>query len=66
VSATAIPLYARLRARRDELMLSQAEAAEALGVSRRIYQAWESGDVTTPRPRLRRRIEDWLTGRMAS
>lgn len=58
--ATEAPLSERLRARRDERMLSQAEAASELGVSRRIYQAWESGEVTSPRPRLRRRIEEWL------
>jgi transcriptional regulator with XRE-family HTH domain len=41
-------------------MLSQEEAAGEIGVSRRIYQAWEHGAVTTPQPRLRRRIEAWL------
>ena len=51
----------RIKARRDHLMLSQTEASNQIGVSLRIYQAWEWGEVTKPRPSVRRDIEAWLT-----
>jgi DNA-binding transcriptional regulator YiaG len=57
-----VSLAIRLRSRRYRLMLSQADAAEALGVSLRIYQAWEHGTVTEPHPRNRKSIDAWLNG----
>jgi transcriptional regulator with XRE-family HTH domain len=49
----------RVRARRESLHLTQAEAAEQLGVSERTLQAWEAG--TVPQPRHRRALAVWLT-----
>ena len=51
----------RLLETREKRFLSQAEAAEQLGVSTRRYQSWEWGEVTNPQPRARRRIEEWLS-----
>ncbi len=59
-------LATELRTRRAELMLSQQEAAEQLGVSRRIYQAWEAGQVIAPHPYMLRKIRAWLTDGVAA
>lgn len=53
-------LGTRLRAERERRHLTYAEAAAELGVSRRLYQSWEWGEVTNPRGRSRRKIEQWL------
>lgn len=53
------PLVSRLRARMDDLHLTQREAAEALGVSERTVSYWMTTD-TTPQPRHRRAIVSWL------
>ncbi len=53
-------LAARLRKRRDELHLSQREAAERLGVAERTLQNWEAG-TTFPWPKHRRALASFLT-----
>jgi transcriptional regulator with XRE-family HTH domain len=57
-------LAARLRDRRNELNLSQREAAEQLGVSERTLQNWEYG-TTFPWPRHRRVLERFFTEAVA-
>ncbi len=53
-------LAARLRARRAELGITQREAAGQIGVSARLYEAWESGRIRYPQRRKRTLIERWL------
>lgn len=52
-------LAAAMREHRIDLDLTQAEAANELGVSLRSLQAWEAGD-TFPRPSHRRLIKAWI------
>jgi transcriptional regulator with XRE-family HTH domain len=53
-------LAARLRARREELGITQRQAAGEIGVSTRLYEAWESGRIRVPQRRKRVLIERWL------
>lgn len=52
----------RLYAKRDELSLSQREAAELLGVSERTVQNWEAGS-SFPWPKHRRTVAAFLEAR---
>lgn len=46
------PSATKIREARKALKLTQAESAEAAGVSRRSWIRYESGDVPMPRPVL--------------
>lgn len=52
-------LASRIRARREQLALSQKEAAEQLGVSLRSFQNWEAGK-GVPWPKHRRALDRFL------
>jgi transcriptional regulator with XRE-family HTH domain/anti-sigma regulatory factor (Ser/Thr protein kinase) len=54
-----IPLGSRLRARREELGLTQAEAARELDVARTAYRLWEL-EASRPAPDRWRAIAKWL------
>jgi transcriptional regulator with XRE-family HTH domain/anti-sigma regulatory factor (Ser/Thr protein kinase) len=57
--AEIIPLGARLRQRREELGLTQAEVARELEVARTAYRLWEK-DAARPAPDRWRLIAKWL------
>jgi transcriptional regulator with XRE-family HTH domain len=57
--ADVIPLGTRLRSRREELGLSQAEAARELDVARTAYRLWEL-EAARPAPDRWRTIAKWL------
>jgi transcriptional regulator with XRE-family HTH domain/anti-sigma regulatory factor (Ser/Thr protein kinase) len=57
--ADVIPLGARLRSRREELGLTQAEAARELDVARTAYRLWEL-EASRPAPDRWRSIAKWL------
>jgi transcriptional regulator with XRE-family HTH domain/anti-sigma regulatory factor (Ser/Thr protein kinase) len=57
--ADVIPLGARLRSRREELGLTQAEAARELDVARTAYRLWEL-EASRPAPDRWRAIAKWL------
>ena len=59
VAADVVPLGARLRSRREELGLSQAEAARELDVARTAYRLWEL-EASRPAPDRWRSIAKWL------
>jgi transcriptional regulator with XRE-family HTH domain/anti-sigma regulatory factor (Ser/Thr protein kinase) len=59
VAAEIIPLGARLRQRREELGLSQAQAARELDVARTAYRLWEM-QAARPAPDRWRVIARWL------
>jgi transcriptional regulator with XRE-family HTH domain len=59
VSAEVIPLGSRLRQRREELGLSQAQAARELDVARTAYRLWEM-EAARPAPDRWRTIAKWL------
>jgi serine/threonine-protein kinase RsbW len=59
VSADIIPLGTRLRERREELGLSQAQAARELDVARTAYRLWEM-QAARPAPDRWRVIAKWL------
>jgi transcriptional regulator with XRE-family HTH domain len=59
VSAEIIPLGTRLRQRREELGLSQAQAARELEVARTAYRLWEM-EAARPAPDRWRMIAKWL------
>jgi serine/threonine-protein kinase RsbW len=59
VAAEVIPLGARLRQRREELGLSQAQAARELDVARTAYRLWEM-EAARPAPDRWRVIAKWL------
>lgn len=58
-------LAEKIRDRRDELNLTQKEAAKRLGVSDRTIQNWEAGKAF-PRPKHRRAIDDFLAVKVAA
>ena len=57
--AEVIPLGTRLRTRREELGLTQAEAARELDVARTAYRLWEL-EASRPAPDRWRTIAKWL------
>jgi transcriptional regulator with XRE-family HTH domain len=57
--ANVIPLGSRLRQRREELGLSQAQAARELDVARTAYRLWEM-EAARPAPDRWRAIASWL------
>jgi transcriptional regulator with XRE-family HTH domain/anti-sigma regulatory factor (Ser/Thr protein kinase) len=59
VTAEVIPLASRLRQRREELGLSQAQAARQLDVARTAYRLWEM-EAARPAPDRWRTIARWL------
>lgn len=59
MSAEVIPLASRLRQRREELGLSQAQAARQLDVARTAYRLWEM-EAAKPAPDRWRTIATWL------
>jgi anti-sigma regulatory factor (Ser/Thr protein kinase)/transcriptional regulator with XRE-family HTH domain len=59
VSAEVIPLGTRLRQRRQELGLTQADAARELAVARTAYRLWEM-EAARPAPDRWRVIAKWL------
>jgi transcriptional regulator with XRE-family HTH domain/anti-sigma regulatory factor (Ser/Thr protein kinase) len=59
MSAEIIPLGARLRRRREELGLSQTQAAQQLEVARTAYRLWEL-EAARPAPDRWRVIAKWL------
>jgi transcriptional regulator with XRE-family HTH domain/anti-sigma regulatory factor (Ser/Thr protein kinase) len=59
MSAEIIPLGTRLRQRREELGLSQAQAARELEVARTAYRLWEM-EAARPAPDRWRVIAKWL------
>jgi transcriptional regulator with XRE-family HTH domain/anti-sigma regulatory factor (Ser/Thr protein kinase) len=59
VTAEVIPLASRLRQRREELGLSQAQAARQLDVARTAYRLWEMA-AAKPAPDRWRAIARWL------
>jgi transcriptional regulator with XRE-family HTH domain/anti-sigma regulatory factor (Ser/Thr protein kinase) len=59
VTAEVIPLSSRLRQRREELGLSQAQAARQLDVARTAYRLWEM-EAAKPAPDRWRTIARWL------
>jgi transcriptional regulator with XRE-family HTH domain/anti-sigma regulatory factor (Ser/Thr protein kinase) len=59
VTAEVIPLGSRLRQRREELGLSQAQAARQLDVARTAYRLWEL-EAARPAPDRWRVIAKWL------
>jgi transcriptional regulator with XRE-family HTH domain/anti-sigma regulatory factor (Ser/Thr protein kinase) len=58
-AAEVIPLGARLRQRREELGLTQAQAARELEVARTAYRLWEM-EAARPAPDRWRTIAKWL------
>src|SRR5215475_11945474 len=59
MAAEVIPLGARLRQRREELGMSQAQAARELDVARTAYRLWEM-EAARPAPDRWRVIAKWL------
>jgi transcriptional regulator with XRE-family HTH domain/anti-sigma regulatory factor (Ser/Thr protein kinase) len=59
MAANVVPLGARLRQRREELGLSQAQAARELEVARTAYRLWEM-EAARPAPDRWRVIAKWL------
>jgi transcriptional regulator with XRE-family HTH domain/anti-sigma regulatory factor (Ser/Thr protein kinase) len=59
MTAEVIPLASRLRQRREELGLSQAQAARQLDVARTAYRLWEM-EAAKPAPDRWRNIATWL------
>jgi transcriptional regulator with XRE-family HTH domain len=59
VTAEVIPLASRLRQRREELGLTQSEAARQLDVARTAYRLWEM-EAAKPAPDRWRAIASWL------
>ncbi|HWC67533.1 MAG TPA: helix-turn-helix transcriptional regulator, partial [Acidimicrobiales bacterium] len=59
MSAEVIPLGARLRQRREELGLSQSQAARELEVARTAYRLWEM-EAARPAPDRWRVVAKWL------
>jgi transcriptional regulator with XRE-family HTH domain/anti-sigma regulatory factor (Ser/Thr protein kinase) len=59
VTAEVIPLGSRLRQRREELGLTQAQAARQLDVARTAYRLWEM-EAAKPAPDRWRSIARWL------
>jgi transcriptional regulator with XRE-family HTH domain/anti-sigma regulatory factor (Ser/Thr protein kinase) len=59
VAAEVIPLGSRLRQRRQELGLTQAQAARQLDVARTAYRLWEM-EAAKPAPDRWRTIAGWL------
>jgi transcriptional regulator with XRE-family HTH domain/anti-sigma regulatory factor (Ser/Thr protein kinase) len=59
MAAEVIPLASRLRQRREELGLSQAQAARQLDVARTAYRLWEM-EAAKPAPDRWRGIARWL------
>jgi transcriptional regulator with XRE-family HTH domain/anti-sigma regulatory factor (Ser/Thr protein kinase) len=59
VAADVIPLGARLRQRREELGLTQAQVARELDVARTAYRLWEM-EAARPAPDRWRAIAKWL------
>jgi transcriptional regulator with XRE-family HTH domain/anti-sigma regulatory factor (Ser/Thr protein kinase) len=59
VAAEVIPLGSRLRQRREELGLTQAQAARQLDVARTAYRLWEM-EAAKPAPDRWRTIAKWL------
>jgi transcriptional regulator with XRE-family HTH domain/anti-sigma regulatory factor (Ser/Thr protein kinase) len=59
VNAEIIPLASRLRQRREELGLTQAQAARQLDVARTAYRLWEM-EAAKPAPDRWRTIAQWL------
>lgn len=59
VAAEVIPLGSRLRQRREELGLTQAQAARQLDVARTAYRLWEM-EASKPAPDRWRAIAKWL------
>jgi transcriptional regulator with XRE-family HTH domain len=59
VSAEVIPLGSRLRQRREELGLTQSQAARQLDVARTAYRLWEL-EAARPAPDRWRLIAKWL------
>jgi transcriptional regulator with XRE-family HTH domain len=59
LSAEVIPLGVRLRQRREELGLSQAQAARELEVARTAYRLWEM-EAARPAPDRWRGVAKWL------
>jgi serine/threonine-protein kinase RsbW len=59
MAAEVIPLGSRLRQRREELGLSQAQAARQLDVARTAYRLWEM-EAAKPAPDRWRTIARWL------
>lgn len=59
MTAEVIPLGSRLRQRREELGLSQAQAAKQLDVARTAYRLWEM-EAAKPAPDRWRTIARWL------
>jgi transcriptional regulator with XRE-family HTH domain/anti-sigma regulatory factor (Ser/Thr protein kinase) len=57
--AEVVPLGSRLRNRREELGLSQAQAAKQLDVARKAYRLWEM-EASRPAPDRWRSIARWL------
>jgi predicted ATPase/DNA-binding CsgD family transcriptional regulator len=53
------PLIAQVRDRREQLHLSQEQAAQLIGVSFTTLNRWEQGR-SRPGPRSRRQLEAWL------
>lgn len=56
-------LAEKLRARRDELNLTQREAAEIVGVSERTWQNWEASE-SFPRAKHRRALDTFLSSEL--
>src|SRR5579872_7006909 len=65
MTAEVIPLGSRLRQRREELGLSQAQAARQLDVARTAYRLWEM-EAAKPAPDRWRNIARWLGISMAA
>jgi transcriptional regulator with XRE-family HTH domain/anti-sigma regulatory factor (Ser/Thr protein kinase) len=59
VAGDVVPLGSRLRSRRQELGLTQAEAARELDVARTAYRLWEM-EAARPAPDRWRSIAKWL------
>src|SRR5262245_21871224 len=59
VAAEVIPLGSRLKQRREELGLTQAQAARQLDVARTAYRLWEM-EAAKPAPDRWRAIARWL------
>src|SRR5262245_37043891 len=59
VAAEVIPLGSRLKQRREELGLTQAQAARQLDVARTAYRLWEM-EAARPAPDRWRTIARWL------
>jgi transcriptional regulator with XRE-family HTH domain/anti-sigma regulatory factor (Ser/Thr protein kinase) len=59
VAGEVIPLGSRLRQRREELGLTQAQAARQLDVARTAYRLWEM-EAAKPAPNRWRTIASWL------